>query len=177
MPVQSFPSRPYRLCGNFLLSAEFDGGLTLMILDNLSNADRYLGLHRGFQKAFKFLRRPDLANLEPGRHEIDGGRVFALVSKGPGRTRQDGKLETHREFIDIQCVIAGTDEMGWKPGSMCRTPAGPYNPEKDIRFFTDAPDAWVMVHAGAFAIFFPEDAHLPLVSEGEIHKIVVKVAI
>jgi len=148
-----------------------------MILDTLENTDRYFRIHPGFQTAFEFLKRPDLAGLEPGRHEIDGEQVFALVSKGPGRTRRDGKLETHRTFIDIQCVISGTDEMGWKPASSCTDPAGPYDPEKDIRFFTDEPDAWVTVHAGAFVIFLPEDAHLPLISDGEIHKVVLKVAL
>ena len=148
-----------------------------MILDILKNSDRYLGLHSGFQKAFEFLKRPDLARLEPGRHEIDGERVFALVSKGPGRKKREGKLEAHRTYIDIQFVIAGKDEMGWKPTSGCASPSGPYDSEKDIQFFTDGPDAWVLVPAGALAIFIPEDAHLPLVSEGEIHKIVVKVAV
>ena len=148
-----------------------------MILDILENSGRYHGLHSEFQRAFEFLKRPDLSSLEPGRHEIDGERVFARVAKGPGRKKQDGKLESHRKFIDIQYVISGTDEMGWKPSSACKAPAGPYDPEEDIQFFTDEPDAWVLVHAGAFIVFFPEDAHLPLISEGEIHKVVVKVAI
>jgi YhcH/YjgK/YiaL family protein len=148
-----------------------------MILDILENAKLYIPLHNGFLKAFEFLKRPSLTSLQPGRHEIDGERVFALISKGPGRMKPDGKLETHRKFIDIQYIIAGADEMGWKPGSACTTPAGPYDPEKDIQFFNNEPDAWVLVHAGAFAIFFPEDAHLPLISRGAIHKVVVKVAV
>ncbi|HAS53402.1 MAG: hypothetical protein A2X56_10680 [Nitrospirae bacterium GWC2_57_13] len=148
-----------------------------MILDIFENAGHYLGLHHGFRKAFEFLKRPDLASLEPGRHEIDGERVIARVAKGPGRKKQEGKLERHEKFIDIQYVLSGTDEMGWKPGSACKSPAGPYDPKEDIQFFTDEPDAWVQVHAGAFIVFFPDDAHLPLISGGEIHKIVVKVAI
>ncbi|NJD55400.1 MAG: DUF386 domain-containing protein, partial [Nitrospirae bacterium] len=43
------------------------------------------------------------------------------------------------------------------------------------QFFVDKPDAWLSVEAGAFAIFFPEDAHMPLISPGRIHKVVVKV--
>jgi beta-galactosidase beta subunit len=45
------------------------------------------------------------------------------------------------------------------------------------QFFTDPPEAWLPVHNGTFAIFFPEDAHLPLISPGQIHKVVVKVAV
>lgn len=154
------------------------GALTeaLMILDILDNAGRY-SCSGEFAKAFAFLKRPDLADLPPGRHEIDGDRVFALLSRGPGRKRHGARLEVHERYIDIQYVIAGSDEMGWKPMAGCGAPAGPYDPEKDIRFFFDGPDAWFEVRAGAFAVFFPEDAHLPLVSDGVVHKAVVKVAV
>ena len=148
-----------------------------MILDILENADRYHGLSKGFKEAFAFLMRPDLKGLSPGRHEIDDDRIFALVSTGPGRRRQDGRLETHEQYIDIQYVIAGTDEMGWKPKTACEQPAGPYDPERDIQFFADEPEAWVTVRRGAFVIFFPEDAHLPLISTEEVRKVVVKVAV
>ena len=33
------------------------------------------------------------------------------------------------------------------------------------------------VSSGAFAIFYPEDAHAPLATSGPIHKAVVKVAV
>jgi biofilm protein TabA len=39
----------------------------------------------------------------------------------------------------------------------------------------DKPDAWLATGSGAFAIFFEEDPHMPLISPGRIHKVVVKV--
>ena len=39
------------------------------------------------------------------------------------------------------------------------------------------PDAWISTKNGSFAIFFPEDAHMPLISSGQIHKVVVKIAV
>jgi YhcH/YjgK/YiaL family protein len=147
-----------------------------MILDTLENRDRYGGLHVDFRRAFAFLAETDLAGLPAGRCGIDGDRVFAIVSEGPGRSREGAELEIHARYIDIQYVVSGTDEMGWKPAARCLAPSVPYDPEKDIGFFADPPDAWVAVPAGAFAVFYPEDAHLPLVSAGIIRKIVVKVA-
>jgi len=67
--------------------------------------------------------------------------------------------------------------MGWKSRPLCETPDGDYDADKDVEFFADRPDAWTAVGAGAFAIFFPEDAHAPLVGTGELHKIVVKIAV
>jgi len=36
---------------------------------------------------------------------------------------------------------------------------------------------WCPVPAGSFAVFFPEDAHAPMVSDGEVHKVILKVAV
>jgi len=148
-----------------------------MILDTLDSAARYLPLNPGFAAAFEFLARADLADLAPGRHEIDGERVFALVAKAPGRTRDQGRLETHERYVDIQYLVAGCDEMGWRAKAACSAPQDAYSAEKDVQFFTDAPSAWVEVGPGQFAVFFPEDAHLPMISAGELHKVVVKVAV
>ncbi len=146
-----------------------------MILDILENAPRYFALHEGLAKAFEFLSRPGLQELPVGRYEIDGDRIYAMVSTGPGRRKEDALLETHEKYIDIQFILEGCDTMGWKPKSLCTQPAREYDSKADIQFFEDTPDAWLATGSGSFAIFFPEDAHLPLVSEGQIHKVVVKV--
>lgn len=148
-----------------------------MILDTLDNADRYLPLHPAFAPAFHFLRRPDLAELAPGRHAIDGERLFAIVARAPARAREEGQLEVHRRYIDIQYVIAGTDHMGWRALADCTRPSADYDGDKDIRFFTDPPRSWAVTAPGCFCIFFPQDAHLPLVGEGTVHKVVIKVAV
>lgn len=148
-----------------------------MILDILENAHRYLPLNKGFVKALEFLLRPDLKELPVEKYEIDGDRVYAMVVKDSGRKKEDAQLETHMKYIDIQFVLEGTDNMGWKPGSLCKKPSGEYDPETDIQFFADKPDTWISTESGAFAIFFPEDAHMPMISDGQLHKILVKVAV
>ena len=148
-----------------------------MILDVLENAYRYLALHKGFAMAFDFLLRPDVKELPVGKYEVDADRVYAIVSKNPGRRKEDARLETHERYIDIQLVLAGADDMGWKPKSLCKKPAGEYDQKNDEQIFTDEPDAWLSTASGAFVIFFPEDAHMPLISSGPIHKVVVKVAV
>jgi biofilm protein TabA len=147
-----------------------------MILDILENAHRYPFMNKGFAKAFNFLLRPDIKELPAGKYEIDGERVYAMVSNGPGRKKEDALLETHDKYIDIQLILAGTDNMGWKPKSLCKQPSGEYDYKADIQFFEDEPEAWFPTESGAFVIFFPEDAHMPLISSGLIHKVVVKIA-
>jgi biofilm protein TabA len=151
--------------------------VTTVILDTLENASQYVALNKKLKPCFDFLMRDDLQQLPEGRHEIDGDRLYAVLSKGPGRRRKDGMLEAHTRYIDVQVILEGTDEMGWKPLSSCKQPSGGYDGDRDIAFFQDQPDSWIVTRPGQFVIFFPEDAHLPSVSDGVIHKVVVKIAV
>jgi biofilm protein TabA len=148
-----------------------------MILDTLARADRYVSLHPLFARAFEFLRGTDLKTLAPGKHSVQGEQIFAIVEACPGRTRAEAKLECHRRYIDIQLVLEGIDEMGWKPLAGCVDPVADYDAARDIRFFNDAPSSWIVTPAGSFCLFFPDDAHAPLVSAGFIRKVVVKIAV
>jgi YhcH/YjgK/YiaL family protein len=123
------------------------------------------------------LKETDLRSLKDGKYEIDGENVFAIVAKGQGRNKEEANLEIHRRYIDIQFIISGSDEMGWKPTNACISPIDEFDLQNDIQFFNDKPESWVLVNPDNFAIFFPEDAHLPLISEGLVHKVVVKVAV
>lgn len=148
-----------------------------MILAKLTEADRYAALHPLFARAFEFLRSTDLDALSPGIHTIQGEQLFAIVEDCTGRTRDEAKLESHRRYIDIQLVLEGVDEMGWKPLAECVGPATDHDGARDIRFFNDAPSSWIATPPGSFCLFFPEDAHAPLVSAGRIRKVVVKIAV
>jgi len=148
-----------------------------MILDVLENVHLYKVMHKGFPKAFEFLLQPELKQLPVGEYEIDGERVYAMVSKEKGQKKEDALLETHEKYIDIQLILDGTDDIGWKPKSLCQQPSGEYDHESDLQFFADRPNTWLSIEGGEFAIFFPEDAHMPLISSGTIHKVVVKIAV
>ena len=147
-----------------------------MILDTLDNIPRYESLNGRFAQAVQFLQRPDLKDLPAGRQEINGDQVFAIVVQEVGRKKGEGQLEAHRNYIDIQVILDGIDEKGWKPTASCQEPTADYDPETDVQFFTDQPDVWLPTHPEQFAIFFPEDAHIPMISPDRVHMVVVKVA-
>jgi biofilm protein TabA len=148
-----------------------------MIFSALSQSSRYAALHPLFQRAFDYIRDTDLYTLAPGRYHLAGDDLIAIVEHVPGKTREQARLEAHRRYIDIQLVLEGVDEMGWKPLADCHNPVGEHSTEKDIRFFQDAPVSWIAVHPYHFCIFFPEDAHAPLVSEGTVRKVIFKIAV
>ena len=148
-----------------------------MIFSTISQSDRYAALHPLFPRAFDYIRDTDLLSLAPGRYPIVGEQLFVIVENVAGRAREAAKLECHRRYIDIQLVLEGTDEMGWKALADCVQPVSDYSAEKDIRFFHDAPASWIATPPGAFCIFFPEDAHAPLVGNGNIRKAIFKIAV
>jgi beta-galactosidase beta subunit len=46
-----------------------------MILDTLSNLEKYTGLHKNFSKAFEFIREKNLKAIEPGKYPIQGDEL------------------------------------------------------------------------------------------------------
>jgi YhcH/YjgK/YiaL family protein len=146
-----------------------------MVLDHVQNADRYVALHPRFAEAFRFLTETHLTDLAPGRHEVDGDRLYAMVIRAPGTGCEEARLEAHRRYIDIQYSVDTTDVIGWRHAPTCGLMS--IDEEKDVGFSDAEPNAWVAVAPRMFAVFFPEDAHAPMGGEGELHKVVMKVAV
>lgn len=148
-----------------------------MIIDTLAACEKYFSLNPGFAEAFEFLKNQPGSPEPDQRIPINGDLIHATYMRRPGKLRETAKMEAHRRYIDIQFLISGNEEIGWKPTPGCAIPEGDFNPERDVRFFKDAPDAWIVLRPGQFAIFYPEDTHAPMVGSGEIEKVVVKVAV
>jgi biofilm protein TabA len=147
-----------------------------MIIDTIQNAHKYFSVHPLFAKAFEYIQQTDLANASDGKSDI-AESLKAIISNAPGKTKETSlqKFECHNKNIDIQLCIKGVETIGWKPREKCTSPKGEYNDEKDVLFFDDAPDTYFQLSDGQFAIFFPEDVHAPMIGEGEIKKLVIKV--
>jgi len=149
-----------------------------MIIDTLTNAERYYGLHKNFKTAFEYLTTTNLLALENGVIDVADG-VKVIVSEDPGKTVESTlqKFECHNQNIDIQVCIRGNETMGWKPRADCKQIVSEYNDEKDFMFYSDKPDTYFSLKDGQFVIFFPEDVHAPMIGDGLIKKLVVKVRI
>lgn len=150
-----------------------------MIIDTVKNASKYFSVHPLFKNAFQYITSQDLSNLADGKYEIEGDNLKAIISNKNGMTAEESaaKFECHNNYIDIQLCIHGRETMGWKPRENCKEQKGDYNPDKDVLFYSDAPEMYFQLNDGQFAIFFPEDVHAPMIGEGAIKKLVIKVKI
>lgn len=150
-----------------------------MITDRLANAGLYRHLHPRIAAALDWLAATDLAAVPLGRMPIDDDEIFALVQDYTPKDAALVKLEAHRAYWDVQYVVHGAERMGWVNLAEVSV-LEPYDTDRDVAFFSGTA-SFIRVPAGSFAIFGPEDVHMPGVAldgEGEagvVRKIVVKV--
>ncbi|WP_418426130.1 YhcH/YjgK/YiaL family protein [Alistipes sp.] len=147
-----------------------------MILDSLKNSALYENVNPRMKKAFALIASTDWTTMEPGIHELDGKDIYVNVMERELKQKPDAKLEVHNEYIDIQVLISGREEsFGWSERKDLKLPQGEFDAEKDIQFFDDVPQTYYTLRPGQFTVLFPEDGHAPMVGEGTMRKIIVKV--
>lgn len=150
-----------------------------MILDSLSRIQHYSNLHPRFAKAIGYITAANYNELPVGETKWEGDDIRAIVIHDQlvDQKASTDYFESHNTYIDIQVVYEGTESVGWKSRANCVAPRGAYNAEKDVLFFEDAPELFFELKAGHFAIYFPEDVHAPMIGDGAIKKLVVKVRV
>jgi YhcH/YjgK/YiaL family protein len=156
-----------------------------MILDHIARTEFYLPLGGRVRRAFELLANPELLARPDGRYEIEGPSLVVILQQYTSKPVEQARWESHRRYIDVQYMLSGVELMGWawRP---TMAPAGDYDEAKDIIFYTDPggalgiPTTLLPLTAGMFAIFGPDDVHLPGVALGRpapVRKAVFKVAV
>lgn len=152
-----------------------------MIFAKIDDLMRYAQINPLFVKAFDWLRNTDLTKLEEGKVAVCGSYVFANVQKYATKNLDEAKFEAHRNYIDIQLVISGTERIDISDEKNLSL-TEKYNPEKDIEFFDNECKNFqsVTLTPGFACILFPEDAHRPCVTPdgkkfSQVHKICMKI--
>jgi YhcH/YjgK/YiaL family protein len=146
-----------------------------MIIDTIENAPRYKSLDPGLAAAIDFFTSTDLAKLKPGRVNIDGERVFALVSDYVTKCAEEGRWEVHEKYFDVHVVFSGGEQLGYAPTSVLRFLHA--EREKDLLWY-DGNGDYVTLRPRTFAIIWPGEAHMPgmaIDAPNAIRKVVIKV--
>ena len=150
-----------------------------MILDQLGSALMYEGLGERISIGLALLNEDDVRNAAPGKYEVDGENLFYIVDEYETKPVEEGRLEIHRKYLDIQYIVSGTECIGVAPlGGV--TEETPYNGETDLAFYESSPTmSRLHLSQGMFAIFWPNEPHMPCRRIGntseKVKKIVVKV--
>ncbi|OFZ56560.1 MAG: hypothetical protein A2428_10690 [Bdellovibrionales bacterium RIFOXYC1_FULL_54_43] len=122
-------------------------------------------------------------DLKEGEYQIGHSGVIGRIVLSQTRSRAGAKPEAHNRFIDVQIVLEGEEIIVCQPRELCQT-CDAYIRERDVEFFfqnSEIPGAELRLVPGAFAVFYPQDAHTPLLMTGNqpatVKKIVIKVPI
>jgi YhcH/YjgK/YiaL family protein len=149
-----------------------------MIIDVLKNADLYREVNSKFNKAFNFLRNMDLLKLNPGKYEVEGTSIYAIVDNYFTRPKEEGLWEAHHRYIDIQFVVKNKEQMGYANLDQMQNYTE-YDQEKDILFFKGT-GSYFIIPADTFVILTPQDVHMPGIAIEKpeaVKKIVLKILI
>ena len=149
-----------------------------MIFDQLKNASLYFPLGERIQKALEYLKNTDFSNIEPGKYEIDGEDVYAVVSQYDTKPVTSGKWEAHKKYLDIQYVLEGKEKIGYSFSNKTIV-TQEYDDYKDIMFLKGE-GSFLTVETGYFTLLFPSDIHMPGIAiniSTPVKKVVVKVKV
>lgn len=148
-----------------------------MILCKVRDFRRYEDLNCRFGALADALEAGDLRRLSPGQHEILGEELYVIAAPNAS-TRPDPMLEAHRRYIDVHVVLDGVDTVGWAALDTLNSQDSGYDEEVDRSTYLDQPTSVHQLTPGSLAVFFPEDAHAPLLGDGHlVHKCVFKVLV
>lgn len=130
------------------------------------------------KEALRFIEKtPSLAD---GRHELADG-AFANIKHCEPAPEPERDYESHYEYIDVQAVIEGEEQILVRPKGDMQTKIA-YNAERDVIFYhTPKDDQKITIpftmRPGSFLLLFPEDIHKAecRITVPKIRKLIVKI--
>ncbi|WHP30837.1 YhcH/YjgK/YiaL family protein [Trabulsiella odontotermitis] len=149
-----------------------------MIVGNIHHLQPWLPAE--LRDAIEFVKANVTAATPPGKHDIDGSRLFYLLSEDMTEPLAARRAEFHARYLDIQILLKGQEGMTFStlPNG---TPETDWLADKDIAFLAEgAQEKTVILNEGDFVVFWPGEVHKPLCAVGapaQVRKAVVKMQV
>lgn len=148
-----------------------------MILDDIKNHQLYKNIDHNLALGLDYIVKTNFSEISPGKYNIKGEDVFAIVDEYFTKQEEESELEAHRKYVDIQYMINGEEYIQVAPLNQQKISKD--FPENDLTFYKGKGQK-IKLSAGQFMIFFQTDAHGPgiqIQQSEQVKKVVVKVAI
>lgn len=87
-------------------------------------------------------------------------KVFSHTTIDPRDPQAE--LESHRRYLDIHTSIVNAERIDWQPAASLNV-VSPYDEKEDAAFYQkqEPAGASLVMKPGLFALFGPQDAHMP----------------
>ena len=145
-----------------------------MIICPWKDIKKYASLLPGIEEAFDAVNALTEYENKKSYPLSDGNRINVAVQA----TNPVALAEAHREFIDVQYIIKGSEYMGWADLADCKL-EGDFNETKDVGFYS-GDYTFHKINAGTCYVAFPEDVHMParhLDEPTDVVKVIVKLKV
>ena len=149
-----------------------------MIVGNIHHLQSWLP--EELRQAIEYIKANVTETTEKGKHEIDGSRLFYLISEDMTEPFEKRRAEYHARYLDMQIVLKGQEGMTFSV-----LPAGKpdtdWLADKDIAFLAEGEqEKTLILNEGDFVVFYPQEVHKPLCAVGApapVRKAVVKLLV
>lgn len=151
-----------------------------MITGNIHHLDLVPYLPAKLKEAIEYVKKNITQDTPLGKHDIDGDKVFVLISNDSTNELEKRRAEYHESYLDIQIVLKGKEGMVFS-NLPAREVTENMLADKDIAFFpAGEQEKHLIMQEGDFIIFYPHEVHKPLCAVGQpahVRKAVIKMLV
>lgn len=147
-----------------------------MIFDSIKNKKNYKNNPRLYE-ILSYLSTLSPENIPQPGTVIEAGTSFCNPVTLKSKPKSECMYEAHRDYIDLHYILKGTEGIATADVSGL-TERIPYDPSKDIGFYSGEESTMSYLNSGDFMVCYPSDAHMVAVMKNQpedITKIVVKI--
>ncbi|EGO8359395.1 YhcH/YjgK/YiaL family protein [Escherichia coli] len=149
-----------------------------MIAGNIHNLQSWLP--QELRQAIEHIKEHVTDETAKGKHDIDGDRLFYLISEDMTEPFEQRRAEYHARYLDIQIVLKGQEGMTFSTQAADAVETD-WLADKDIAFLPEGrEEKTVILNEGDFVVFYPGEVHKPLCAVGapaQVRKAVVKLLV
>ena len=126
-----------------------------MILDKLSQAKAYRGIHPRLDAALDRLDEGFLSTVGPETQQLEGDALYVTRFTYDTLPLEDTFFEAHRRYLDIHLMMAGEERVD------IASPEGLtlFEQKGDFYAYRGRAEQSLVLRPGSFLVVFPEDAH------------------
>ena len=132
-----------------------------MILDRIERFQQYSRNIPEIYDVMKFVEKVKKENLPVGKYPLQNG--FVLIQEGTTRHFDEADFEVHREYIDIQVIVSGSEYVEYADMTDLKTKV-PFDKDKDLELMSGE-GCKILIKPDTFYILYPTDGHKPCCHE------------
>ena len=145
-----------------------------MISDKIENLNLYKQIPEYALTFIKDLKK----DIPCGKYTLIN-KDYANIEIYNTKSVTDAKFESHKNYIDIQLLLSGTERIYIQNSQNLNTYI-PYDEKRDIEFYSNdvSKSDFITLDTTNFVMLYPHEAHAPQVGTGkEVKKVVIKLEV